>query len=123
MANTYSNSVSVLLNLPVISIFPNTIAFGNEVVHHKSNAQTITIGNPSGTPFGITSIKMAGANPGNFAQTNTCPVSPATLASGATCSITVTFTPSATGTRSGKIEITDTVPGSPQSLTLTGNGT
>jgi hypothetical protein len=59
----------VLLNLPVISIFPNTIAFGNEVVHHKSNAQTITIGNPSGTPFGITSIKMAGANPGNFAQT------------------------------------------------------
>jgi hypothetical protein len=122
VANTYSNSVSVLLNLPVISVFPNTVAFGNEPLHHKSNAQTITIGNPSGAPFDIASIKIGGANPGNFAETNTCPVSPSTLASGATCSITVTFTPSATGTRSAKIEISDTVLGSPQSLMLTGNG-
>jgi hypothetical protein len=82
----------------------------------------VTIGNPSGTPFGITSIKVAGADPGDFAETNTCPVSPATLAPGATCSITVTFTAAASGKRSGKIELTDTVPGSPQSITLTGSG-
>jgi hypothetical protein len=122
VANTFSNSVSLLLNLPVISVFPNTVAFGNEAVHHKSNAQTITIGNPSGTPFDIASIKIAGANPGNFAETTTCPVSPSTLAPGATCSITVTFTPSAAGTRTAKLEISDTVLGSPQSITLTGNG-
>jgi hypothetical protein len=122
VANTFSNSVSVLLNLPVISVFPNTVAFGNEPVHHKSNAQIITIGNPSGTPFGIGSIKIAGTNPANFAETNTCPVSPATLAPGATCTVTVTFTPTATGARSAKIELSDTVLGSPQSITLTGNG-
>jgi hypothetical protein len=107
----------------VISVFPNTIAFGNQPVHHKSNPQTITIGNPSGTPFDIASIKMAGANPGNFAETNTCPVSPATLSPGATCTITVTFTPLATGAHSAKIEISDTVLGTPQSITLTGDGT
>jgi hypothetical protein len=123
VANYFSNSVSVLLNLPVISVFPNTLAFAKEAVGKKSAPKTITIGNPSGTPIGISSIKVAGADPGDFAETNTCPISPATLAPGATCSITVTFTAAASGKRSGKIELTDTVPGSPQAITLTGSGT
>ena len=122
VANYASNSVSVLLNLPVISVFPNPLAFAKEAVGKKSKPQSITIGNPSGTPLSVTSVKIAGADPGDFAETNTCPISPATLAPGATCSITVTFTPAASGKRSGKIELTDTVPGSPQSITLTGSG-
>jgi len=122
-ANSIANTVSVLLNLPVISVFPNSVAFAKEAVGKKSAPKTITIGNPSGTPIGITSVAVAGTDPGDFAETNTCPVSPATLAPGATCSITVTFTPAASGKRSGKIELTDTVPGSPQSITLTGSGT
>jgi hypothetical protein len=121
--NAGSNTVSVLLNLPVISVFPNRVAFGNEVVGKKSKKHTITIGNPSGTPIGITGITIAGADPGDFAETNTCPVSPATLAAGATCTISVTFTPVATGKRNGTIGLSDTVPGSPQSIALTGNGT
>jgi hypothetical protein len=121
--NFLSNTVSVLLNLPVISVFPNSIAFGNEAVGKKIKPHSITIANPSGTPMGISSIKIAGTDPGDFAQTNSCPVSPGTLSAGATCAITVTFTPAASGKRSGKIEVTDTAPGSPQSITLTGNGT
>jgi hypothetical protein len=122
VANYGSNSVSVLLNLPVISVFPNTVAFAKEAVGKKSAPKTITIGNPSGTPIGITSVKVAGADPGDFAETNTCPVLPAPLAPGATCSITVTFTPAASGKRSVKIEVTDTAPGSPQSIALSGSG-
>jgi hypothetical protein len=121
--NFYSNTVSVLLNLPVIAVSPNTVAFGSEAVGKTSKPLVITIGNPSGTPIGITSVKVVGADPGDFAETNTCPISPSKLAPGATCSIAVTFTPAATGKRSGKIEVTDTVPGSPQSITLTGSGT
>jgi len=123
VANYFSNSVSVLLNLPVISVFPNTLAFAKEAVGKKSAPQSIGIGNPSGTPIELTSVKIAGTDPGDFAESNTCPVSPATLAPGATCSITVTFTPAASGKRSAKIELTDTVPGSPQTITLTGSGT
>jgi hypothetical protein len=92
-------------------------------VGKKSKPRVITIGNPSGTPIGVTSVKVVGADPGDFAEINTCPISPSTLAPGATCSIAVTFTPAATGKRSGKIELTDTVPGSPQYITLTGSGT
>jgi hypothetical protein len=121
--NAGSNTVSVLLNLPVISVFPNSVAFGNEAVGKKSKKHTITIGNPSGTPIGITGITITGADSGDFAETNTCPVSPATLAAGATCQITGTFTPVATGKRKATIEVSDTVPGSPQSITLMGTGT
>jgi hypothetical protein len=123
VSNAFSNTVSVLLNLPVVSIYPHTVTFGNEPKGTKSKAHTIVIGNPSSTPFAISSISTAGADPGDFAHTSTCPVSPATLAAGATCHITVTFTPAATGKRSAKIKISDSVPGSPQSLTLTGTGT
>jgi hypothetical protein len=74
VANVYSNSVSVLFNLPVISVFPNTVAFAREAVGKKSPPRTVTIGNPSGTPIGFTSIKVAGADPGDFAESNTCPI-------------------------------------------------
>jgi hypothetical protein len=40
VANLYSNSVSVLFNLPVISVFPNTVAFGKEAVGKKSAPRT-----------------------------------------------------------------------------------
>src|SRR5690349_20822024 len=83
-----------------VGIFPNPVRLGNEPVGKPSKAHVITIGNPSGTPFGITGITAAGANPGHFAVANTCPAS---LAPGATCQITVTFTPAAAGKRSARI--------------------
>src|SRR3989454_623555 len=59
---------------------------------------------------------------GDFTQTNTCPVSPATLAAGANCAVNVAFKPSVTGGRSGTITITYSFPGSPQTVSLTGTG-
>ena len=67
----------------------------------------------------VSKVSIAGADPGDFSQTNTC----ATLASGASCFVTVTFTPTATGQRSAGILIFDNGGGSPQSALLTGAGT
>jgi hypothetical protein len=44
------------------------------------------------------------------------------LAAGASCTISATFTPSATGTRSASIQVTDNATGSPQSIALSGTG-
>ncbi len=63
----------------------------------------------------ITSIVTTG----DFAQTNTCASS---LAAGASCAITVTFTPGTTGLRSGTLTVTDDANTSPQSATMTGTG-
>src|SRR5205823_4427767 len=52
-----------------------------------------------------------------------CPTSPATLAAGANCSINVTFTPTASGARTGTLSATDHACRSPQTVPLSGNGT
>src|SRR5947199_228604 len=52
-----------------------------------------------------------------------CRTSPATLAAGANCTINVTFTPTASGARTGTLSLTDNAGGSPQIMTLSGNGT
>jgi phospholipase C len=56
---------------------------------------------------------------GDFAQVNNCP---GTLAAGAQCTITVSFTPSALGTRTGALKITDNADNSPQVVSLSGVG-
>jgi hypothetical protein len=123
VSNLESSTVSVLLNLPVVSVFPNTLNFGKEGVGVKSSALTINISNPSGTPISISGKpKISGADATDFAETTTCPLSPHTLAPGAECSVSVTFDPKATGARSATLSLKDNVPGSPQAIALGGTG-
>jgi hypothetical protein len=49
-------------------------------------------------------------------------MSPTTLAAGATCAMTVTFTPAATGARAGTLSITDNAAESPHTVSLMGTG-
>jgi hypothetical protein len=67
----------------------------------------------------LTSIRLTGTNPGDFAQTNTCGSS---VAAGANCTISVTFTPAASGTRTAAVTVTDNATGSPQTVSLSGTG-
>jgi hypothetical protein len=66
----------------------------------------------------ITSIAVTGANASDFSDTTTCGPP---LAIGATCTFTVTFTPSGAGIRKAQIVVTDSAPGSPHVINLTGN--
>jgi hypothetical protein len=79
----------------------------------------VTVTNPFPLPVTIKKITTSG----DFTQTNTCPVPPATLATGATCTAGVTFTPTAIGTRTGKLTFVDSAPTSPQTVRLTGSAT
>ena len=68
-------------------------------------------------------MAISGTNSGDFAQTNTCPASNATLAANANCTISLTFTPKVAGNRTASITVTDNATGSPHSFSLTGTGT
>ena len=70
-------------------------------------------------PLTITSIAITGINSGDFAQTNNCGGS---VATGANCTINVTFTPAAKGGRAAALSITDNASGSPQQVSLKGSG-
>lgn len=103
---------------PAVTLEPAPLTFADRTVGTTSAAQIVTLTNSGTAELSIASIAISG----DFAQTNTCPVSPATLAVAATCTIDVTFTPTTTGTSDGAITVTDNATGSPHTVSLTGNG-
>jgi len=115
---------------PVVSLLPTSLTFANQIVGTTSAAQTVTLTNTGSAALAISSITVTGANPGDFAVALPGTPGPiacqlligSTLGAGASCRIPVTFTPTATGTRTGAVTITDDASGSPQSITLAGTG-
>jgi len=107
---------------PGVTLTPSSLSFGVQAVGTTSAAQSATLRNSGTAPMTLTSVSVTGANAGDFAQTNGCPVAPATLAANATCTISVTFTPRAAGARSASVTIDDDAAGSPHAVTLTGSG-
>ncbi len=100
---------------PVVNLNPTGLTFPSQMVNTTSAAQSVTLKNTGTALLTISNI----AATGDFAQTNTCSGS---VAVNATCAINVTFTPTATGTRTGSVKITDNASGSPQSISLSGLG-
>src|SRR5207302_6330224 len=104
---------------PGISLSSTILIFADQFVGTTSPAQTLTLNNGSGTTLTITSVDPSGdfaPAPGTTCKNGT------SVAAGASCTISVTFKPTARGTRTGAIMITDSGSGSPRTITLTGTG-
>jgi hypothetical protein len=101
-----------------LSVSPTILTFAAQTVGQTSPAQAVQLVNNGNTAINISSIETTG----DFAQTNTCGTLPTVLNVGATCSISVTFTPTSTGTRNGGLTIRDDAINNPQGVTLTGTG-
>jgi probable HAF family extracellular repeat protein len=99
---------------------PTSLNFGTVAIGATSSAKTITLTNVGTATFTISGIAITGANPADFAQTHTCGSS---LGAGASCSITVTFKPTASGMRTAAVSVSDSAAGSPQKVSLSGIGT
>lgn len=102
-----------------VTLTPNKLSFGNQATGSTSTPQTTVLKNTGSSILVISSIAIAGPNPGDFAQTNDCGN---TVAVGAGCTFSVTFTPLGSGNRSATLNITDNAGGSPQKVNLTGTG-
>jgi hypothetical protein len=100
---------------PSVTLSPGTLTFANQNLNTTSAAQVLTVTNNGTASLSVNSVNLTG----DFAQTNTCTTS---IAAGAGCTINVTFTPTAIGTRTGTLSITDNGAGSPQTVTLSGTG-
>ncbi len=106
---------SGIVQSALVALTPASLTFASVPVSSSGVAQTVTLANTGNMALNISTIQIAG----DYGQTNNCPAS---LAAGATCSISVTFTPTRTGTRTGTVTISDSVAGSPQSVGLSGAG-
>jgi hypothetical protein len=115
IADANNNRIREVVLPPFLALSPSSLNFGTELVASTTAPKTVTVQN-TGT---ATAIIASIAPEGDFAQTNTCGAS---IAAGATCTISVTFTPAAQGPRSGSLTLTDNASGSPQVVSLSGIG-
>jgi hypothetical protein len=110
-------TVYVLLNTGAASFLPTTpLNFNKQATGTTSAPQTVTLTNTGRTALSIASIKVAG----QFAMSSTCRKS---VAAGANCKISVTFSPKTQGPKSGTVSIIDSASSKPQVIELSGTGT
>lgn len=100
---------------PIVSLAPASLTFSSTQVGVASAAQTVTLANQGTASLNITNVQISG----DFGQTNNCPTS---LSVGSSCTLNLTFTPTAPGSRSGSLTITDNASSSQQVVGLAGTG-
>ena len=92
---------------------PTSADFGSEAFNFTTAPKTFVWKNNSSFTYGVTSITTSG----DFAQTNNC----SSVAAGGTCTISVAFTPTALGSRTGTLTVQSSG-GNTLTAPLTGTG-
>jgi hypothetical protein len=112
--------------VPSVTVTPTSLNFGNINVGTTSSPQTVTFTNNSGTSVTLTSVAIVAGTPAasatDYAVTSasTCAAGP--VASGASCTVGVTFDPSVAAAETATLVFTDSDSTSPQNVALTGAG-
>lgn len=99
---------------PAATITPTSLSFSSQVIGNSSTASNVTVQSSGSGPLQITNVTVTGP----FSQTDNCTGS---IAPAASCSVAVVFSPTAVGSASGVLTITDNA--GTQTVNLSGNGT
>jgi hypothetical protein len=102
-------------NGSALTASPSSVSFGSQAVGSTSSAQSVAVSNPGSTAVSMSSIGLTGP----FAESNNCGTS---LAAGGSCTVSVAFSPSASGAASGTLSVNSSAPGSPLTVALSGTG-
>lgn len=102
-----------------VTVTPATVTFPAQAQNTTSAPMTVTVKNTSTGAQTVTFSNISATGP--FAVSGgTCVVDGTPLAVNASCTITITFTPTGTAASSGTLSVADNATGSPQTVTLNG---
>ena len=88
---------------PIPGLAPASLNFAAQVIGTTSAAQTLTLSNTGSSPLDGFTLSIAGANAASFAETDNCG---AELATNSSCTISITFKPTAAGAASASLQFT-----------------
>jgi hypothetical protein len=121
-AGTYGRGIwsiplvnTTLPTAPAMTVAPVSLVFAAQQVSTLSAAQVVTVTNSGTAPLTVSQIVATA----DFAETDTC-VSGVPIAPGASCTVSVTFLPSAVGARTGVLTIYGDVAGGQATVQLSG---
>ena len=104
---------------PVATLSPPNLTFLSQYVKNSGPTQTVKLTNTGTATLAITNVAVS---PADFGMVSTSTPCGSSVVAGSYCLIGVFFDPTATGTRTGTLSVTDNAAGSPQTVTLTGTG-
>ncbi len=91
---------------PKITVSPKSVSFGSVAVGSTSAPKIVTIKNTGISDLTVNAIAFEGTNAVDFSQTNNCTV----VAKGSSCAISVTFSPTSTGSETAMMSISSNDP-------------
>jgi hypothetical protein len=107
---------------PVALLSATTFSFGSLTVGQTSGSQTLTISSVGDQALSLNSTAITGMNSADFSITGDSCHAPTVLQSGTSCSVLISFTPLAAGSRSAALTITDNAAPPAESAQLNGTG-
>jgi Beta-propeller repeat/Abnormal spindle-like microcephaly-assoc'd, ASPM-SPD-2-Hydin len=100
---------------PAVSFSPSSLQYASQAIGSGSQPQTVLLRNMGSSSLAISSITTTG----DFAETDNCGN---TVPAAGSCVFSVTFTPTAAGSRTGAVVIADDAASSPHGINLSGSG-
>ena len=112
----------LIVTAPNATLAPNPLVLPDTIVSQDTSQGTITLtNNGNGSNLTVSSVKLSGTNASDFKESDNC-AGKTLQADGGNCTITISFTPSAAGTRTASLTITDNAPNNPQIVSISGVG-
>ena len=102
-----------------LTIYPASLDFGDQALG-TSSSQTVTLTNHGSKPVTFYNFNITGTNAHDFVHSHSCPY---VLGPGSSCTVSVTFTPTAVGSRTATMNVYSTGGASPEIVNLSGTGT
>jgi len=103
------------LAAPSVGLAPGSLDFGSQTTGVVSTARSVTLSNSGSGALSITGITATSG----FGVGSNCGAS---LAAGASCTLSVTFTPALAGAATGSVSVASNATGSPHVVGLAGTG-
>lgn len=116
-----SGNITALLSNPVVVFSVPRLNFGKVTVG-TSSSKNLAVLDQGQSALAIAGITITGPAASDYKESNNCPASPVKLATGASCTVTVTFTPTTTGSRSAAVLFKDSAAGPSRTIPLSGTG-
>ncbi|MDH6213466.1 choice-of-anchor D domain-containing protein [Streptomyces pseudovenezuelae] len=102
-------------SLATLSADPTSLTYPTQALNTNSSARTVTVTNTGTAAATVSGITVTG----DYSQTNNCGTS---IAANASCTVNVTFRPTASGTRAGDLSIASNASNGTTTVELTGTG-
>lgn len=101
---------------PAVSLSPGSVTFPARSLGTTSIPVTVTLTNTGTQQLNVKQVNVVGAVNGNFTETNNC----TSVNAGGTCSINVSFAPTAAGPQSATVQIVSNSVSSPDIINVSG---